>query len=98
MQATTESADLAQAFADAATAYVPDLKVTTLVVPLNGAIAPDLMRSDHAHFWLADIPALMLTDGANLRNPELSYPERYHRVAQFHFHVARCEGRHGHPY
>lgn len=70
----TESADLAQAFADAATAYVPELKVTTLVVPLNGAIAPDLMRSDHAHFWLADVPALMLTDGANLRNPNYHTP------------------------
>jgi len=30
---------------------------------------PDLRRSDHTPFWLADIPALMITDGANFRNP-----------------------------
>jgi hypothetical protein len=29
----------------------------------------DTMRSDHAPFWRANIPALMITDSANFRNP-----------------------------
>jgi Zn-dependent M28 family amino/carboxypeptidase len=51
-------------------------------VPLRGAMAPgdgsgpfsgNLMRSDHAPFWLAGHSALFLTDTANFRNPH------YHR-------------------
>jgi len=48
--------------------YVPGLKIISLTLPLNGNIAPDFRRSDHANFWDADLPALMLTDGANFRN------------------------------
>jgi len=32
-------------------------------------IPPDLLRSDHAPFLNLDIPAALLTDTANLRNP-----------------------------
>ena len=32
-------------------------------------IMPDLLRSDHAPFWRAGIPALMLTDTADFRYP-----------------------------
>ncbi|MFY0567875.1 M28 family peptidase [Archangium lansingense] len=51
-------------------------------VPLRGALAPidgsgpfsgNLMRSDHAPFWLAGHSALFVTDTANFRNPH------YHR-------------------
>ncbi len=35
------------------------------VYPLTG----NLLRSDHAPFWLAGMPALFLTDTANFRNP-----------------------------
>jgi Zn-dependent M28 family amino/carboxypeptidase len=51
-------------------------------VPIRGALAPidgsgpfagNLMRSDHAPFWLAGHSALFLTDTANFRNPH------YHR-------------------
>jgi Zn-dependent M28 family amino/carboxypeptidase len=51
-------------------------------VPLRGATAPgdgsgafsgNLMRSDHAPFWLAGHSALFITDTANFRNPN------YHR-------------------
>jgi peptidase M28-like protein len=38
-----------------------------------GRLVPDLLRSDHAPFWSAGIPAIMWTDTANLRNPH------YHR-------------------
>lgn len=64
----TASSGLATLFADAAKQYVPELKVISVVVPGNGSIAPDLLRSDHAPFWQAGHKALMLTDGANFRN------------------------------
>jgi Peptidase family M28 len=62
------SASLVNRFRTAANTYVPKLKVLDLVVPGNGSIAPDLRRSDHAPFWIKNLPALMLTDGANFRN------------------------------
>lgn len=64
----TASQPLALLFSNAAQQYVPDLKVITLDVPGTGSVAPDLRRSDHAPFWDANKPALMLTDGANFRN------------------------------
>jgi ABC-type transporter Mla MlaB component len=64
----TASTTLANAYQNAATQYVPGLKVSTVLVPGTGTIAPDLRRSDHASFWDAGYPALMLTDGANFRN------------------------------
>lgn len=64
----TASQPIALLFSNAAQQYVPDLKVITLDVPGDGSVAPDLRRSDHAPFWTAGKPALMLTDGANFRN------------------------------
>lgn len=54
--------------------YVPGLKVTSLTLPNNGIFAPDFRRSDHAHFWDIDVPAVMLTDGANFRNHNYHTP------------------------
>jgi len=68
------SAALVKVFANAATQYVPGLKVISLEVPGTGLLAPDLRRSDHAGFWDRNIPALMITDGANFRN------KNYHTV------------------
>lgn len=62
------STSLAAAFDSAAVRYVPGLRVITLLVPGTGQIAPDLRRSDHARFWDAGLPALMITDGADTRN------------------------------
>lgn len=64
----TESQPLGNVFADAATQYVPGLKVISIYPPGNSELAPDLRRSDHARFWDANMQALMLTDGANFRN------------------------------
>lgn len=64
----TLSYSLRSKFHQAATSYVPQLKVISLDVPGNGSIAPDLTRSDHFAFWLKNIPALMITDAANFRN------------------------------
>lgn len=47
------------------------LKTEVALAPGSGAwpMTGDLMRSDHAPFWLAGAPALFLTDTANFRNP-----------------------------
>lgn len=63
-----QSPAIAQLFESSAAQFVPDLRVITVLEPV-GIPVPDLRRSDHAPFWGAGIPALMLTDGANFRNP-----------------------------
>jgi Zn-dependent M28 family amino/carboxypeptidase len=45
------------------------LELVTLGVPLKGFVVPDTRRSDNARFWDVDYPALMVTDTADLRNP-----------------------------
>ncbi|MFT4533843.1 MAG: hypothetical protein ACJA1A_002105 [Saprospiraceae bacterium] len=49
--------------------YVPELKVINLASPGNGISVPDLLRSDHAPFWAQGLPAVMLTDASEFRNP-----------------------------
>ncbi|MFP4651040.1 MAG: M28 family peptidase [Phormidium sp.] len=44
----------------------------TLTVPVG--LFLDLLRSDHAPFWLAGVPAVMVTDSANFRNPNYHRP------------------------
>jgi hypothetical protein len=68
------SAGLTTTFVNAATQYVPDLKKSGFNVPGNGQIAADLRRSDHASFWDKGKKALLLTDGANTRNPYYHTP------------------------
>ncbi len=48
---------------------VEGLPVEMLVVPGNGEVLPDSRRSDHASFWDAGHPALMVTDTSFFRNP-----------------------------
>src|SRR5690606_11774837 len=63
------------AFEAAAAAYVPELKVISILAPTQWlSLTPDLGRSDHAPFWQAGHPALMLTDGSNFRNPYYHTP------------------------
>ncbi len=72
---TDFSQPLMNAYKAAAAQYVPDLEVVNLTAPEGWqALTPDLGRSDHAPFWIAGIPALMLTDGANFRNPNYHTP------------------------
>lgn len=40
-----------------------------------GPLTSNLMRSDHAPFWLKDEPAIFLTDSANFRNPHYHGPD-----------------------
>jgi aminopeptidase YwaD len=52
----------------------PVLKVETLVVPGQRENFPEVRLSDHSPFWDADIPAVMVTDTAFLRNPNYHQP------------------------
>jgi Peptidase family M28 len=45
-----------------------------LPVPLSGVVLPATRRSDHAPFWDHGYPALMITDTADLRNPNYHRP------------------------
>jgi Zn-dependent M28 family amino/carboxypeptidase len=53
--------------------HAAQLKPLSLVVPGRGESMPHTRRSDHASFWDAGYPAVVLTDTANFRNPH------YHR-------------------
>lgn len=70
----TESSAFTAAFDSLTALYVPALKVTSIVLPNDGLIAADFRRSDHANFWDIDVPAVMLTDGANFRNLDYHTP------------------------
>ena len=71
---------------------VPGLPVETLSVPGNGGLIPAVRLSDHAPFWDAGYPALMVTDTSFFRNPH------YHRSSDtldtldLDFMAKVCEG------
>jgi Zn-dependent M28 family amino/carboxypeptidase len=52
----------------------PGLEIVHLTVPFRGWAVWVTRRSDNASFWSNGVPALMLTDTAELRNPH------YHRA------------------
>lgn len=64
----TNSAVLQTTFDSLSAVYAPGLIVRSVSLPGTGTIAPDFRRSDHAPFWDAGIPALMLTAGADFRD------------------------------
>ncbi len=66
---TANSQAIMEDFETIADTYVPELSVISVESPGTGAAVPDLLRSDHASFWLKSIPSVMLTDAANFRNP-----------------------------
>ena len=63
------SLTLQQNFEKFGAQYVPELEIIGLTAPGTGVLTPDLLRSDHASFWLSGQPAIMISDGANFRNP-----------------------------
>jgi len=52
----------------------PELPVVSLSVPMSGWILPAVRLSDHASFWDAGFPAVMVTDSAFFRNPHYHLP------------------------
>jgi Zn-dependent M28 family amino/carboxypeptidase len=62
-----------------------DLPVESLLVPFNGHILPETRLSDHASFWDAGLPALMVTDTAFFRNPNYHLPSDTPDTLDFEF-------------
>ncbi len=60
---------------EAARAFVPELRVETLLLPGPVAKMADMRRSDHAPFWDLELPAAFVGDTANFRSPH------YHRTS-----------------
>ena len=59
----------------AANTYAPGFPVLGMVAPAGLELAaPDLLRSDHAPFWSAGVPATRWTDTAEFRNPHYHRP------------------------
>ncbi|MDF1540836.1 MAG: M28 family peptidase [Candidatus Thorarchaeota archaeon] len=52
---------------------------------------PDILRSDHAPFWRANIPALLLTDTANFRYPYYHTPADTIDKLDFDFLAKICK-------
>lgn len=50
------------------------LPVESLFVPFDGRVLPATRLSDHASFWDAGMPAIMITDTAFFRNPHYHLP------------------------
>lgn len=72
---TTEGAAPVEALT-AARRFVPDLVLETFQIMRSmTAMVPDLGRSDHAPFWRAGMPAVILSDSADFRSPH------YHRAS-----------------
>ncbi len=61
-------------FKESAKRYVPELKVVTYRAPARGFLLPETRFSDHAPFWDAGYPAVMITDTAMFRNPNYHTP------------------------
>ena len=66
--------ELGRKFAEAAREWVPSLEVMPIEVAQPMPMLADIFRSDHAPFWAAGIPAIMITDTANFRNPGYHQP------------------------
>jgi len=61
------SAALGNAFEDAVDAYVPELPYYS--ANRIGGRFKDAYRGDHARYWEADLPAILITDTGEFRNP-----------------------------
>lgn len=68
------SAPLAHSLASEMDQSVPPLSVEKLVVPGRGDQFREVTLSDHFPFWENNIPAVMVTDTAFLRNPNYHQP------------------------
>jgi len=63
----------------------PRLPVESLFVPFDGRVLPATRLSDHASFWDAGLPALMVTDTAFFRNPNYHLPSDTIETLDFAF-------------
>jgi Peptidase family M28 len=68
------------------------LPVETLSVPGNGGLIPAVRLSDHAPFWDAGYPALMVTDTSFFRNPHYHGSTDTLETLNLDFMGKVCEG------
>lgn len=85
------SAALLRRFA-AALKKVDGLPVETLSVLGNGFLVPQARLSDHAPFWDAGYPALLLTDTAFMRNPHYHSASDTIETLDLEFMAKVCQG------
>ncbi|NOY63815.1 MAG: M28 family peptidase [Nitrospirae bacterium] len=64
-----KSIPIMESFKEMASKHVPELKVVTYKAPMKGYLIPETRFSDHAPFWDAGYPAVMITDTAMFRYP-----------------------------
>ncbi len=69
----------------------PRLPVESLFMPFDGRVLPATRLSDHASFWDAGWPALMVTDTAFFRNPNYHLPSDTLETLDFGFMAALVE-------
>jgi Zn-dependent M28 family amino/carboxypeptidase len=81
--ANSRSQAIMEAFHRISCEHVPELVTVRYRVPLSGRFIPETRFSDHASFWDAGYPALMLTDTAMFRNPH--YHTRHDRFGTLDF-------------
>jgi len=62
------------------------------LLPGAGWLIPDSRRSDHARFWDEELPAVMLTDTANLRSPHYHQPTDTVETLDLEFLAAAARG------
>jgi hypothetical protein len=76
--ANKQSAAAGEAFFKQTKIKAIRLPAVLINLPLNFDLIykklPDLLRSDHSPFWRLDIPAIILSDTANFRNPYYHTP------------------------
>ncbi|MGD1808293.1 M20/M25/M40 family metallo-hydrolase [Dapis sp. BLCC M126] len=63
-----------------------------LPVPNKGLIVPDTRRSDHAPFWDRGYKAIMITDTANMRNPNYHQSSDTIETLDLDFLTGVCQG------
>ena len=78
---------LSRGFQAASERWVPDLQVYPLEFRRRLPLLLDIFRSDHAPFWAAGVPAIMLTDTANFRNPNYHKPTDTADTLDFSFMI-----------
>lgn len=71
---TRKARAIMTAFKEAASRYVPELRVVSHIAPMRGFLIFETRFSDHAPFWDAGYPAIMITDTAMFRNPNYHTP------------------------
>ncbi|MHC4823330.1 MAG: M20/M25/M40 family metallo-hydrolase [Planctomycetota bacterium] len=67
------SSSLGHLIMDVGELYAPELPLYSLA--RLGGFFPDARRSDHAHYWDLDIPAIFLTDTGEFRSDHYHRPE-----------------------